>query len=199
MCYDVELLGLGMGGLDPVVSKRLSGWIIFIQILIASDPDDTGPILEQSSDKHPAQTPGVRWVMEEDLEFVAVVAVQSVLSTEPHESLIVLHGLGHADLGESVTGRSTVKPDIRSRNYGWVGGWFLGNLRCGNGWACDSRISLRPQVRAFQRKQSWPQPATIRRAECRLGEDFGATWPASVYGQVSRDGCVGEDRNSCRR
>src|SRR6202034_3400952 len=76
--YDGELLGLRLRSLNPVVSKCLSDWIILIQKLITSDPDDTGPVLEQSSDKHPTQTPEIRGVMEEDLEFVAVVPVQSI-------------------------------------------------------------------------------------------------------------------------
>src|SRR5258708_29179957 len=53
--------------------------------------------------------------MREHLEFVSVVPIQTILSSEPHESLIVLYDLSNLGLGEPLSGRQSGESDIVCR------------------------------------------------------------------------------------
>ncbi len=48
----------------------------------------------------------------EHLEFISVVTIQTILSPEPDESLIVLYDLINLGLGQSLSGRESREPDI---------------------------------------------------------------------------------------
>jgi hypothetical protein len=50
--------------------------------------------------------------MREHLEFISVVPIQTILSPEPDESLIVLYDLISLGLGESLSGRQPGEPNI---------------------------------------------------------------------------------------
>ena len=51
-------------------------------------------------------------------KFIAVVSVQTILSPEPDESLIVLYDLSNLGLGESLSSRKSREPDIVPIDYG---------------------------------------------------------------------------------
>ena len=63
-------------------------------------------------DINTAQAVLARRVMREHLEFVSVVPIQTILSSEPHESLIVLYDLSNLGLGEPLSGRQSGESDI---------------------------------------------------------------------------------------
>jgi hypothetical protein len=82
-------------GIDAVVSKGLGHGIEFIQELIASDPQRAGAIFEQRGNEDPAQTVVTPRFVLEHFELVAIVAIDPILRTKPHEALIVLHNLDY--------------------------------------------------------------------------------------------------------
>ena len=63
-------------------------------------------------DINTAQAVLARRVMREHLEFVSVVPIQTILSSEPHESLIVLYDFINLGLGKSLSGRQSGESDI---------------------------------------------------------------------------------------
>ena len=85
-------------GIDAVVSKGLGHGIEFIQELIASDPQRAGTVFEEGRNEHPAQTVGAPGLVLEYFELVAIVAIDPILRTKPHEALIVLHNLEYPRL-----------------------------------------------------------------------------------------------------
>lgn len=54
------------------------------------------------------------WNVLEHLEGVAVVAIEPMLSAEPHESAIILQSLQHARLREPIARREARKPDVET-------------------------------------------------------------------------------------
>lgn len=65
----------------------------FIQEIIASDPERARAVLEQRVNVDSAQATGNTRLVLKYFELVAIVPVQPVLRTEPHEPLIILHNL----------------------------------------------------------------------------------------------------------
>ena len=63
-------------------------------------------------DINTAETVRVRRIMCEDLEFISVVPIQTILSPEPDESLIVLYDLISLGLGESLSGRQPGESNV---------------------------------------------------------------------------------------
>src|ERR1700756_3987831 len=63
-------------------------------------------------DINTAQAVLTRRILCEHLEFISVVSIQTVLSGEPHESLIVLHDFISLGLGEPLSGRQSGESDI---------------------------------------------------------------------------------------
>ena len=63
-------------------------------------------------DINTAEAVRVRRIMCEYLEFISVVPVQTILSPEPDESLIVLYDLISLGLGESLSGRQPGESNI---------------------------------------------------------------------------------------
>ena len=54
----------------------------------------------------------------EHSEFIAVVSVETILSPEPHESLIVLGDRRYARLGQALGERHPLKAQIMAVDYG---------------------------------------------------------------------------------
>ena len=69
-------------------------------------------------DINTAEAVRVRRIMCEDLEFISVVPIQTILSPEPDESLIVLYDLISLGLGESLSGRQPGESNIVAIDYG---------------------------------------------------------------------------------
>ena len=63
-------------------------------------------------DINAAEAVRVRRIMCEHLEFISVVTIQTILSPEPDESLIVLYDLISLGLGEALSGRQPGKSNI---------------------------------------------------------------------------------------
>ena len=63
-------------------------------------------------DINTAQAVRVRRIVCEHLEFISVVTIQTILSPEPDESLIVLYDLISLGLGESLRGRQPGESNI---------------------------------------------------------------------------------------
>src|SRR5579863_3105511 len=80
-------------GVDAVVSKCLGDRVKLIQKVITPDPEGARTILEQRVDVDPAQTIGNPRLVLKHFELVAIVPVQPILRTKPHESPIILHDL----------------------------------------------------------------------------------------------------------
>src|SRR6202051_5050984 len=90
-------LALRIFSIDPVESKGLGHRIKFVQELItqAPNPQRAGTVFEEGSNVHPAQTVGAPGLVLEHFERVAIVAIDPILRTKPHEALIVLHNLDY--------------------------------------------------------------------------------------------------------
>ena len=76
------------GNRVPTKGLRLS--VESIDELIASDPKRAIAIFEERANLYPTEAVRVSWIVNENLEFVAVEPVQPILSAKPHKSLIVL-------------------------------------------------------------------------------------------------------------
>ena len=63
-------------------------------------------------DINTAEAVRARRIMCEHLEFISVVPIQTILSPEPDESLIVLYDLISLGLGESLSGRQLGESNI---------------------------------------------------------------------------------------
>ena len=63
-------------------------------------------------DINAAEAVRVRWIMCEHLEFISVVPIQTVLSAEPDEALIVLDDLISLGLRESLRSRQPGESNI---------------------------------------------------------------------------------------
>src|SRR5277367_1864217 len=87
-----------IAGLDVVVRKSLGSRIESIQYPIASNPQHPRAIFEQRINEGSCQTICPTCLVHVELKFIPVVAIKSVLGSEPHETEIVLHNLCDASL-----------------------------------------------------------------------------------------------------
>src|SRR5580658_10280103 len=85
-------------GSDLIMNEGLGGWIESIETVFATHPQCSRAVLEQRQHEHPAQTIGLARIILEHPELVSVVAIDSLLSRKPHESLIILDDLRDAVL-----------------------------------------------------------------------------------------------------
>ena len=67
-------------------------------------------------DINTAEAVRARRIMCEHLEFISVVPIQTILSPEPDESLIVLYDLISLGLGEALSGRQPGESNIVAIN-----------------------------------------------------------------------------------
>jgi hypothetical protein len=111
MCTTVPPKALALSGVEPIVREDFRAGIEPIQHLIAADPQEARAILEQRENKRTRQAVSscLRFVHEQ-LELIAVVAIQPVLGSEPHEPQVVLNDLSHPRLGKAVRGGDVSKP-----------------------------------------------------------------------------------------
>jgi hypothetical protein len=65
--------------------------IVSIERLITADPQCPGVVYKEAANIDTSQTIGMTWFVFECFGSVAIVAIQSVLRTEPQESKTVLH------------------------------------------------------------------------------------------------------------
>src|ERR1700751_730886 len=84
---------------DWIVSESLSGGLKAIETVLAAHPQGARSGLEQGLHEHATQAVRLGRIILEQPEVVSVIAVDSVLSREPHESLVVLN-----DLCDTVSG-----------------------------------------------------------------------------------------------
>ena len=99
-------------GVDPIVSEGFVNTVEPIQKLIAAHPERSRTILEQRVDENTALAVLASRIMCEHSEFIAVVSVETILSPEPDESLIVLYDLSNLGLGQSLSGRQPGESNI---------------------------------------------------------------------------------------
>src|SRR6202044_1263144 len=87
-------------------------------------------------DINTAQAVLARRIMCEHLEFISVVPIQTILSPEPDESLIVLNDLISLGLGQSLSGRQPGESNIiaidcwNSHRARGATTHFRGSIRC---------------------------------------------------------------------
>jgi hypothetical protein len=103
---------------DSIVSEGFVNTVEPIQKLIATDPQGSRTIFEQGMDVNTAQAVLAGRIMCEHFEFIAVVSVETILSPEPDESLIVLYDLSNLGLGQALRGGEPREPDIVVLNGG---------------------------------------------------------------------------------
>src|SRR4029077_13581123 len=84
---------------DLVMNEGLSRWIKSIETVFAAHPQGSRSVLEQRKHEHAAQAIWLTGIILKHPELVSVVAFTSMLSREPHESLIILNNLRYAVLG----------------------------------------------------------------------------------------------------
>src|SRR6266851_1897574 len=87
---------------------------------IASDPQHAGPVFEQRINVGSGEAVHSTRFVHEYLEFVAVVAVETVLRTEPDETAIVLDNLRNAGLRKTFGCRNAGKPSASALDDGDV-------------------------------------------------------------------------------
>src|ERR1700733_4234661 len=78
-------------GHDVVMGKSVVDRIVFIERLITADPQCPGVVHKETANIDTSQTFGTTWFVLECFGSIAIVAIQSVLRTEPQEAKAVLH------------------------------------------------------------------------------------------------------------
>jgi hypothetical protein len=73
--------------------------IVFIERLITADPQCPGVVYKETANIDASQTIGTTWFVLECFGSIAIVAIQSVLRTEPQEAKTVLHYRRDSSLG----------------------------------------------------------------------------------------------------
>jgi hypothetical protein len=109
---DDRTASVGRTAVECVVRKDFGARIHAIQGFIAAYPQDSIAILEKRGDKRARKAIPTRRIVYEHLEIVAVVAIESVLGTEPNEASVILDNLCHTSLRESVCSRYAANPRI---------------------------------------------------------------------------------------
>ena len=110
-------IGNGFGDALPVgVVQRhrletLRLGVVDVEPRIGSDPQPMVPGLDQTLDQTVSQPRRLARRMLEDLELFAVVAVQSVLGAEPHETPFVLQDRGDGILRQAVVDPQPIEMD----------------------------------------------------------------------------------------
>ena len=97
---------------DPIVSEGFVNAVEPVKELIAPHPERSRTILEQRVDVNTAQAVLASRIMREHSELISIVSVETILSAEPHESLIVLDDLSNLGLGQSLGCRESRESDI---------------------------------------------------------------------------------------
>ena len=125
-----------------------------IQDLIAADPEGSRAILKEGENKRARETVRIARFMHEQLELIAVVAIQPVLGSEPHEAPIILYDLGNSRLRKTVGSGDVSKPET-ARN----------DDRQTDDVRCDSRFG-----RAMTRRFARGRGGASLDARCRLSQ-----------------------------
>src|ERR1700722_3046595 len=76
---------------DVVMGESVVDRIVFIERLITADPQCPGVVYKEAANIDASQTIGTTWFVLECFGSVAIVAIQSILRTEPQEAKTVLH------------------------------------------------------------------------------------------------------------
>src|SRR4029077_19608046 len=103
-----------------VMNESLSRWIKSIETVFAAHPQGSRSVLEQGQHVHATQTVRLGGIVLEYLELIPVVAINSVLSAKPHESLVILNNVRCAalrqtfDSGESWEANVIAFDDVHS-------------------------------------------------------------------------------------
>src|SRR3984885_8933224 len=110
------------------MGEGLGTWIKTVKRPIASDPQHAGAVFVQRINVGSGET--VLWtgLVHIYLEFVPVVAVQTVLRTKPYEAAIVLDNLRNAGLRKTLGCRDAGKPSASALDDG-DGHNLCGDLR----------------------------------------------------------------------
>jgi hypothetical protein len=82
-----------IGRWNRIARKSLRRPVEFIERLIASDPKRAIAIFEETFNNYPIEAVGISRIANEHFEGVAIVPVQSISCSKPHETLVVLHDL----------------------------------------------------------------------------------------------------------
>ena len=94
------------------MNEGFSGWIESIETVFAAHPERSRSVLEKRQHEHAAQTVRLTRIILEHPELVSVVAVDALLSGEPHESLIILNNLCYAVLGQTFDSREPQESNV---------------------------------------------------------------------------------------
>src|ERR1700677_2756723 len=86
-------------GHDVVMGESVVDRIVFIERLITADPQGPGVVHKETANIDASQTIGTTWFVFECFGSIAIVAIQSVLRTEPQEAKTVLHYRRDSSLG----------------------------------------------------------------------------------------------------
>src|SRR5580692_7178616 len=110
------------------MGKGLGTWIKAVKRPIASYPQHAGAVFVQRIDIGTGETVHTTGFVHKYLKLVPVVAVQTVLRTEPDEAAIVLDNLRNTGLRKTVGRRHAGKPGSPAFDDGDVHN-FCGDLR----------------------------------------------------------------------
>src|SRR4029077_6855352 len=104
---------------DLVVRESLSSGVKSIEAVLTAHPQRSRSVFDQRLHEHATQAIGLGRIILEQPEVVSVVAVDSVLSTEPHESLVVLNNLCYAVLGQTFDARESQESNVIAVDDGY--------------------------------------------------------------------------------